>query len=298
MKAGPPSWRLEWVVSCVVFVVWYAVGILLLATDWLPEDFGEMSKVWGDMVFLSLAAVVTLFFSARMCGIGPALRISAVILGVSAGAEMLGATTGFPFGAYQYTENLGPRLFGVMPMIIPLCWLTIVLNSFWIAVFLFQKHAAGNPTAKFLMIISAAFLSVLTDLNLEPVASSVKLYWIWFEPGVHYYGVPGFNFFGWMMISLVTMGIFIDFLPQNFRLPAIPWTSYALLASINLLFALINFRAGFHVPVFVALNTFGVLGIFLAIKETRIADSKAAISGQPSAAGQQQIEAGSKKQEA
>ena len=248
--------------ACILFGVWYAVGVVLMATNWVPPDVAELSHIWGDVVFLLLAASVTFLFSARLCGWRIASWISAAILLVSASAELFGSRTGFPFGDYQYTENLGPRLFNSMPLIIPFCWLTIVLNAFWIMHHLFGRHLA-DPSAKLLMFILSALLAVVTDFNLEPVASQVKLYWIWFDDGFGYEGIPGLNFFGWWMVSFIILIAVYSRLPENFRVRETPWIPYALLVAINLLFALINLRAGFYLPVFTVLNTFGLLGILL-----------------------------------
>ena len=250
--------------AAVLFGIWYVIGLVLMTTHWIPREVAERARVWGDVVFLLLAASVTFLFSARLCGWGAAARISAVILMASAVAELFGAKTGYPFGQYQYTENLGPKILGLMPAIIPFCWLTIVLNAFWIVYYLFQRHLS-DPSATLLMFIASASVAVLTDFNLEPVASLVKLYWIWFDGGLGYEGIPGLNFFGWWMVSFVVLNVVRHLLPEPFEISRPPWTSYALLAAINLLFALINFRAGFLLPVFIALNTFGVLGILLLL---------------------------------
>lgn len=255
-------------VATVLFAVWYAVGVVLLATHWMPASLAEKSRVWGDVVFLLLAAAVTYLYSAKICGGRMAALISGIVLVVSAGAELFGARTGYPFGHYEYTENLGTKLLGLMPLIIPFCWLTIVLNAFWIMLFLFQRYLA-DPSAKLLMFISGALLAVLTDFNLEPVASLVKLYWIWYDAGSGYLGIPGLNFFGWWMVSFVILNLIYSQLQEELEVTEVPWTSYGVLASINFLFALINFRAGFLLPVFVAVNTFGVLGILLYCHDIR-----------------------------
>jgi uncharacterized membrane protein len=255
--------------AILLFAVWYAVGVVLMTTHWIPEEFVEFSHVWGDVVFLLLAALVTYLFSARLCGWGTASIICGIILCSAAAAELFGAKTGFPFGPYHYSDNLGPKILNLMPAIIPFCWLTIVLNAFWVIFYLFQKYLA-DPSAKLLMFISAAGLAVVTDFNLEPVASLIKLYWVWLDGGLGYLGIPGVNFFGWWMVSFIMLTAIYGCLPEKLEITEPPWISYALLAAINLLFGLVNFRAGFLLPVFVALNTFGLLGILLFLRETRI----------------------------
>jgi putative membrane protein len=260
--------RTAFVVCSILFAVWYAVGLVLLGTSWIPAQIADASRVWGDVVFLLLAAAVTFLHSAHLCGARATVKITIIILAVSACAEIIGAVTGYPFGRYHYTENLGPKIFGIMPAIIPFCWLTIVLNSFWVSYFIFQEELA-DPSVKFSMIVTGAFLAVVTDLNLEPVASMVKLYWIWLDGGAGYYGIPGINFFGWWLISFFMLNLAFPRLPKDLRLPAAPWPAYFILASVNLLFAIINYRAGFYAPVFFALNGIGGLGILLFIRSLR-----------------------------
>jgi bisanhydrobacterioruberin hydratase len=260
--------RGAFVVCASLFAVWYLVGLVLLGTGWIPSRMVEMSRVWGDVVFLLLAAAVTVLYSAMLCGAKASLRISGLVLAVSACAELVGAHTGYPFGRYQYTDNLGPQLFGSMPLIIPFCWLTIVLNSFWLAYAIFQEHME-DPSVKFSMITTAAFLAVLTDLNLEPVASMVKLYWIWLDGGTGYYGIPGINFFGWWLVTFFILNLAFPHLPAKLRIPVAPWPAYFILAAVNLLFALMNYRAGFYIPVFFALNGIGGLGILLYWKSQK-----------------------------
>jgi putative membrane protein len=103
------------------------------------------------------------------------------------------------------------------------------------------------------MFILSALLAVITDFNLEPVASQVKHYWTWFDDGFGYEGIPGLNFFGWWMTSFVILIGVYSRLPEDFQIRRTPWIPYVLLAAINLLFALINLRAGFYLPVFTAL---------------------------------------------
>src|SRR5215470_5570948 len=53
------------------------------------------------------------------------VRTAATLVAVGAGGGLLveaaGVAWGFPFGAYQYTGELGPRLLGV-PVVVPLAW--------------------------------------------------------------------------------------------------------------------------------------------------------------------------------
>ena len=61
---------------------------------------------------------------------GAALFVITSVIGFL--AEVLGTSTGFPFGKYYYTDFLGPKVFGV-PEVVPLIWFVIAYLTFSIA---------------------------------------------------------------------------------------------------------------------------------------------------------------------
>ena len=123
----------------------------------------------------------------------------AVAGGLSLGAELLGTATGFPFSAYRYTELLGYRVAGLVPLLIPLSWFMMAFPSYVIA-----NGMADSRVARWGI---GALLLTTWDLTLDPAMSSLTRYWIWETPGP-YYGMPLVNLAGWFATGLAIMAGF------------------------------------------------------------------------------------------
>jgi putative membrane protein len=101
----------------------------------------------------------------------------------------VGVKTGLIFGEYNYGLTLGIKLFEV-PLIIGFNWVFVILGSISIS-----RLMTSNL---FLSAIISAFISLMFDLILEPIA--VKLdYWTWAE-GI----IPLQNYLAWFVIALIS----------------------------------------------------------------------------------------------
>ncbi len=103
--------------------------------------------------------------------------------------EALGTWSGFPYGAFQYTGDLGWRVFGLVPWTVPFAWIPLLLGAVTIAGARFSGSVQRG--------IYAAVLLTAMDFVLDPGAVSVGL-WRYSNPGL-YYEVPWTNFAGWML---------------------------------------------------------------------------------------------------
>ena len=112
------------------------------------------------------------------------------VYAVSLGAELLGTSVGVPFAAYRYTDALGPKWFGLVPLLIPLSWCTMTLASFTIA-----RRALGMRRRLTTIAVGVGLL-MAWDLALDPAMSGLTPYWIWGEVGP-YFGMPLQNLVGW-----------------------------------------------------------------------------------------------------
>ena len=231
----------------VLFLVWTAIGFVVM-----PLGIGEVEiRRWlgdgmirhailavlrvSDALWIGLAAVVVYFHTVAAEGLSTARRWSIIILLGSATAEWIGASTGFPFGPYQYTQNFGWLIGGVLPAAIPLAWLVILLCGRVLTLRL-------KPDATRLeLALGVGLIAVLTDINLEFVAWKVRGYWVWY-PALHGGGVPAWpplqNFVAWFVLSLALTFV----LPPNYSLrlrrlsPARP---LAVIALMNALFVVV-----------------------------------------------------------
>lgn len=112
----------------------------------------------------------------------------ATYLVVTFGLEVLGVATGLVFGAYRYTEILGPLVWGVPP-VIGWNWVLVILGI----------HAAVQgfwgrlPEGVQVLVVGVGCLAF--DLFLEPVATGLG-YWVWTGGAV-----PLQNYLAWAVIG-------------------------------------------------------------------------------------------------
>lgn len=173
------------------YVIWFLVGLLFLATGWKP-----LFNHWEDMLFLALAGVVLFLHLQPLLGLRRTLAAFVWVALVSGVIEAVGATTGFPFGPYHYTETMGPRLGGLLPVAIPFAWWVVVvpLQLWW------QARARGRMHYFVPLLVGTS--AMLVDVALEPIATVLRGYWVW-ESGSFWYGVPLQNFLGWWLTATV-----------------------------------------------------------------------------------------------
>jgi uncharacterized membrane protein len=103
-----------------------AVLLVLTAIAYPLTDGSGRDAVSWTIVLLGSALSVTHAAVAH----GPRTALGLVLLvGVTAVVfEAVGLATGFPYGSYTYSDDLGLTLLGV-PFLVPLAWLMMALPS-------------------------------------------------------------------------------------------------------------------------------------------------------------------------
>ncbi len=183
----PPSFFASWPAFLwLFFLVWTAIAAVVLPfglgaaeiREWIYARDLRFALIqfigYCDVVWVVLAAVLSYLALVRNEGLAVARRWSLVLLAGSASLAAIGALTGFPFGPFIYTGRFGWRILGVVPFAVPLLWLTVVVCARY-AVLVLRPAAS-----RWQLALGTGFLSLLTDLNLEPVAWKVRAYWLWY----------------------------------------------------------------------------------------------------------------------
>ncbi len=174
-------------------------GTLLLIK--LPQVAGLLGSSinWFMKVptFAYLLAVPAAVFiwSSSWLGTGRALLLAAWGSTVGFAAELLGTTTGVPFGAYSYTEFLGPKLLDHVPLLVPPSWYAMSLLALALA--------SGVTRSALGRVALTAMFMVLWDLALDPAMVAAWPVWVWSDPAGFFYGMPPANLAGWWLTAAV-----------------------------------------------------------------------------------------------
>ncbi len=125
----------------IVSTVFGLVGILLVVPN--AQVIFNLSKVgqtaiqWsmagGGVVYMILGAAGVFLYAMRILGLGRALAFLLPSVFISLVSELLGTSTGFPFGHYSYLSGLGYKIAGLVPFTIPLSWFYLGFVSYLLA---------------------------------------------------------------------------------------------------------------------------------------------------------------------
>lgn len=166
-------------------------------------------------VALALLAVTqlgfTLLHGARRYGWRAVVAFYALALIVSNGFENLSIVTGFPFGDYHYSDELGAKLF-LVPLVIGPTYAATGYLAWTMATVLVGDVRRGSA---WLTTVGtpfvATFAMVLWDVALDPTAATVQQRWIW-EDGGGFFGVPLVNYLGWSLTVYTFLQLFALYL--------------------------------------------------------------------------------------
>jgi putative membrane protein len=192
--------RILLIAACVLLAVFAYDGVvrlLLIGLVRLPKLPDELTLLTSILALFSL--------THAWYSIGG--RLTLVFFGLSAviawAYEQAGVATGLVFGAYHYTDYLGPKL-GNVPYLIPLAWFMMIYPSYVIANLVLSGHATGTRAGVvWLVRLAAVSALVMTawDLVVDPILSGPSARaWVW-ENGGPYFGIPIQNFLGWLLTT-------------------------------------------------------------------------------------------------
>ncbi len=120
-----------------------------------------------------------------------------VVWFIGALAELVGLSTGFPFGRYRYTDQWWPVVHlpgvGAFPLQLPFAWVLVLGSSYLLVAPRLQGWA----------IVVAAALAMLVDQVMEPTMTRSLGYWKWIDTGPLAGRSPIWNAVGWFLVSMV-----------------------------------------------------------------------------------------------
>jgi putative membrane protein len=173
---------------------------------WMVQGL-QWSLQYAGSLHILFGAATMLLFGLLFVGRKKTLIFFIASAGISLSMELLGTSTGLPFGPYSYTDFLGFKIAGLVPYSIPLSWFYMGFTSYILASLLVKRLHLQHITL-WSLVLGAYFLAVW-DLALDPAMASTNLplhFWIWHEQG-GYFGMPVYNLAGWMVNGLIFMSV-------------------------------------------------------------------------------------------
>ena len=183
-----------------------AVLLVLTAIAYpLTDDGGTVRDAVTWMIVL-LGSTVSVVHATVSRGARTGAGVLLVTAATAVVFEAVGLATGFPYGEYTYSDDLGPTLLGV-PFLVPLAWLMMAWPSWLLAGRLTRDVRSGRRRPARLGVAAAVFAA--WDVVLDPQMVQAG-YWTWAHPRP---GLPGIdtvpltNLAGWLLAGLVLMAL-------------------------------------------------------------------------------------------
>ena len=175
--------------------------------------FGLMAAAQAVIPFLDdrvvPTSIVVVAFFATTCALAVAvwtwprvLAAAAAVVVATFVLELVGSTTGWPFGVYHYTAALRPQAAGV-PLVVPLAWLAMAIPA--------REVAARLVGPGWARVALAAVALTAWDIMLDPQMVD-EGYWVWAADGP-WRGIPLSNYAGWLVSSAAVMVVLDRLLP-------------------------------------------------------------------------------------
>lgn len=237
----------------LLLVVPHAEVILNLAAG--GQTAMQWSMAGGGVADILMGTAAVSIYAYRTLGLRSTLVFMLPAMFLSLGSELLGTSTGFPFGDYSYLSGLGYKITGLVPFTIPLSWFYMGFASYLIArvgLDIAQKPSWLRHAGA---IALGALIFTSWDFALEPAMSQTAVpFWYWQQPGA-FFGTPYQNYAGWFGTGALFMTVAavlwrktpIKLERSQLSLPLIVYLSNFGFA------ALLSCAAGFWIPVLLGL---------------------------------------------
>jgi uncharacterized membrane protein len=187
----------------IFLLVLYTV---LSAYSALRVGFGLPFIPFFTPLLTLLATIFALLHGSQKMGWKVVLILLGLTIGVSLLFESVGVATGLVYGKYHYTDQLGIKFLGLVPIIIPAAWFMMMYPAYVIASRLVP--ASWKPWQWRLGVAAlGGIIMTAWDLAMDPLMVSGG-HWVWDQPGA-YFGVPLQNYWGWWLTTFVIFLLFL-----------------------------------------------------------------------------------------
>ncbi|NEQ40145.1 MAG: carotenoid biosynthesis protein [Okeania sp. SIO3I5] len=218
----------------------------------------QWSMAGGGAAYIIFGALAVALYGIRNLGIGTTLAFLLPSVFLSLSSELLGTSTGFPFGDYAYLGGLGYKVAGLVPFTIPLSWFYMGFVCYLLARCGLQVNSSSSWIRHLGAIAIAAILLTAWDLVLDPAMSQAPVPFWEFQDEGSFFGMPYRNLIGWVGTGAIFMTV-----------AALLWGKKTILLSrqelnLPLITYLVNFAFGATITI-VALDSRFLLPTALSI---------------------------------
>jgi uncharacterized membrane protein len=154
-----------------------------------------------------LAFTFALLHGTQNLGWKHTLLLLLLTFAISLLFECVGVATGWVYGPYHYTDKLGPKFLGLVPLLIPVAWFMMTYPSYIIAI---RLVPILKKVWVWRMLVGALGAVIMTawDLAMDPMMVSGG-HWVWEQSGA-YFGIPLQNYWGWWLTTFITFWLFLS----------------------------------------------------------------------------------------
>ncbi len=268
------------VIGHILSMAFGLAGLLLVLPnpDFIASlpPIGKTAFAWsmagGGVMYMLLGMSAVAVYAYRTLGVWHWLGFMLPALAISLSSELLGTSTGFPFGHYRYLTGLGYKIAGLVPFTIPLSWFYLGFSAYLIARAGLNNKISQNWLKMPASIALGAIFLTAWDFVLDPAMSQTTMpFWVWDQPGA-FFGMPYQNFAGWFGTGTVFMTVAtliwkvkpFNFPQSNLGLPLAIYVSNFAFATI------MSLAAGIYIPVLLGL----MVGLIPVLVLYRLADSQ------------------------
>lgn len=184
-----------------------------------------LGYAFGGATTVTLGAIAGLCFLWHAIGARRALAIFALSIALAFTSEYLGTTTDYPFGAYEYTSQLGYKLLGRVPFNIPTSWFYMLVASLAICARCLRAND-DNVTRWWWALVGGVVLTAW-DVSMDPAMVKTQ-HWLWqvgdlsdrsafiqFIGTPFFFGMPLTNWLGWLLTGILIARVMLAIVPPS-----------------------------------------------------------------------------------
>ncbi len=224
-------------------------------------DIFSFGIMYAGSLHILLGAATLLLFGLLFVGVRKTVIFFVASTLISLCMELLGTSTGFPFGPYAYSDFLGFKILGHVPFSIPLSWFYMGFSSLLLAHVLVARSGWSHRTLW--SLLGGVYFLTVWDLSLDPAMANAHLpvhFWVWYQNGP-YFGMPISNLAGWSVTGLIYMSVSRLLWGENPTLQrGVSWLPFGVYAANTVFAIVLNLNAGLWLPPLIGL----ILGLLPA----------------------------------